>query len=157
MENDDSGTRPARARSPIPLTVVSPPRKLTECTDCAKCCTYVAVEIEAPTTARTVTDVLWYLYHEQVSVYLDGDGEWAVVFETRCRHLTDERLCGIYAQRPHVCRGFDNTTCEVNSEDEGKTFWSAEEFLAWLQVQKPRLHRRVTRQFVPPAVPASRS
>jgi Fe-S-cluster containining protein len=110
----------------------------------------VAVEIDPPTTVRAVTDVLWYLYHERVSVYLDGDGDWSVVFETRCRHLTHDRRCGIYPQRPRICRTFDNTTCEVNSADEGRTFTTAEDFLAWLQLRRRRLYARVARQFVPP-------
>jgi uncharacterized protein len=152
----DEAPSPARRTRPVPLTVVAPRRPLTECTECAKCCTYVAVEIEAPTTVRTVTDVLWYLYHEQVSVYVDGDGEWAVVFETRCRHLTSHRLCGIYPQRPHVCRTFDNKTCEVNSEGEGRTFWSAEDFLEWLKESKPRLYGRVARRFLAPGGPGGR-
>ena len=31
-----------------------------------KCCTYVAVGINAPTRPRYATDILWYLYHEKV-------------------------------------------------------------------------------------------
>lgn len=134
---------------PIPLTVVQPPRAadaLVPCTDCAKCCTYVAVGINAPTTPRYVTDVLWYLYHDKVSVYVDGDGEWCVQFETRCRQLGGDLRCGIYSRRPQICRAFDNTSCDVNSrEGEAFTFRAPAEFLGWLRERKPRLFERIER------------
>ena len=147
MANETSGRR--LARKPIPLAVIAPPRRLTECTQCGKCCTYVAVDIDKPTGVRAVTNILWYLYHEQVSVYADGDGDWSVVFETRCRNLGADLLCGIYPRRPHVCRDFDNTSCEVNSPDEGLTFTTAEGFLSWLQARRPRLHAKVVARFAP--------
>src|SRR5262249_53779490 len=72
----------------VPLPVMAPePRALVPCTECGKCCTYVAVGINAPTTPRLATDILWYLYHDRVYVYRDGAGEWSVHFETRCRQL----------------------------------------------------------------------
>ena len=112
---DDSRPHPAARAAEAP--------PLVECTECARCCTYVAVGINAPTTPRLATDVLWYLYHESVYVYRDDDGEWSVVFETRCRNLGEDRRCGVYAERPHICRGFDNRSCEVNApSDEALTF-----------------------------------
>ena len=146
MANETSGRV---ARKPIPLPVIAPPRPLVECTQCGKCCTYVAVDIDKPTGIRSATNILWYLYHEHVSVYIDGDGEWSVVFETRCRNLGPDLLCGIYPRRPHVCRDFDNTSCEVNSPDGGLTFWTAEDFLSWLQARRPRLHAKVVSRFAP--------
>jgi Fe-S-cluster containining protein len=76
------------------------------------------------------SDILWYLYHEQVSIYRDGDGEWSVVFETRCRHLQGSLLCAVYPERPIICRDFDNTTCDVNDPEGGLAFATPEEFLA---------------------------
>ena len=126
---------------------------LVECTKCAKCCTYVGVGINAPTTARYATDILWYLYHEKVYVYLDGDAEWSVHFEARCRNLGDDLLCRVYEERPHICRGFDNTSCEVNDRDHAAiTFREPAEFLAWLRRRKPRLYERIERRFVPGAL-----
>jgi Fe-S-cluster containining protein len=132
-----------------PLPVLQPQPPLVACTECARCCGYVAVGINAPGRSRYATDVLWYLYHEGVSVHLDGAGEWSVVFEARCRNLGHDRLCGIYEQRPHICRAFDNTTCEVNSPDGGRTFTRPEEFLDWLRGERPRLYRRIAKSYVP--------
>lgn len=137
-------------KDPIPLAVLGG-RPLVPCTQCARCCTYVAVGINAPTRPRFATDILWYLYHEGVSVHRDTDGEWSVVFETRCQHLGDDLMCDIYAARPHLCRAFDNTTCEVNAPSGGRSFGAAEEFLDYLKAERPRLHRRIARRFVPRA------
>ncbi len=137
-------------RVPLPLTVLRPAPPLTQCMECARCCSYVAVGINAPTTPRLATDVLWYLYHESVYVYRDADDEWSVVFETRCRNLRADRRCGVYAERPHICRGFDNRTCEVNApSDQALTFREPAEFLAWLRTTRPRLHHRIEAGFVP--------
>jgi Fe-S-cluster containining protein len=114
------------------------------CTQCARCCTYVAVGVDPPRSVRAATDILWYLYHDQVSVYRDGDGDWSVVFETRCRHLQDDLRCGVYERRPHICREFDNTTCEVNTPGGSETFREPAEFVAWLARHRPAVHRRLT-------------
>ena len=138
------------AFGPIQLSVRRPAPPLAVCTECARCCTYVGVGINAPTTPRLATDVLWYLYHERVSVYRDDDGEWTVLFETRCRNLSDDRRCDVYAARPHICRGFDNRTCDVNAPSaRSVTFREPEEFLAWLQAKRPRLHAKLESGFVP--------
>jgi Fe-S-cluster containining protein len=141
-------------RVPLPLLrPANPP--LVECTECGRCCTYVGVGINAPTSARLATDVLWYLYHEQVYVYVDGDGDWSVLFETRCRKLGADLRCGIYAERPHICRSFDNRSCEVNDPGHDTlTFRAPAEFLAWLEKARPRLYARVRAGFVPQQRPA---
>ena len=137
-------------RVPIPLPVLRQTPPLVECTECARCCTYVAVGINDPTTPRLATDVLWYLYHESVYVYADDDGEWSVVFEARCRNLGEDRRCGIYADRPHICRGFDNRSCEVNApSDAALSFHEPAQFLAWLERKRPRLFARIEPGFVP--------
>jgi len=145
------------ARVPIPL----PQRTssaLVSCTECARCCRYVGVGINAPTTPRLATDVLWYLYHESVSVYRDADGEWSVLFETRCRNLRADLRCDVYAERPHICRGFDNRGCEVNAPSpRALTFREPAEFLAWLEAKRPRLHAKLAGRFTPERyLPATR-
>jgi Fe-S-cluster containining protein len=132
--------------TPVRLPLLEAP--LIPCTQCARCCRYVAVGINAPARPRYATDILWYLYHEGVSVHCDADGEWSVAFETRCRHLGDDLLCGIYEQRPHICRAFDNQTCEVNTAG-GRTFSAPEEFLEYLKQARPRVHAAVERRFLP--------
>jgi Fe-S-cluster containining protein len=137
-------------RKPVPLPMAGAQRELVPCLECGKCCTYVGVGINSPTTARYATDVLWYLYHEGVYVYCDGDGEWSVHFETRCRNLADDLMCRIYEERPHVCRAFDNVTCEVNSDQGTATSYrEPQAFLDWLKAKHPRVFKRIEKKYLP--------
>ncbi len=143
--------------SRISLPVLGAERTVA-CTECGRCCTYVGVGINPPASARHATDVLWYLYHEGVYVYVDGEGEWSVHFETRCRNLGDDLLCRIYAARPHICRGFDSRSCEMNARSHASlTFREPAEFLAWLREKRPRLHAKLEHDFLPEALRTGRS
>ena len=137
----------------IPLPVLALDRPLVECTDCGRCCTYVGVGINPPTSPRYATDVLWYLYHHGVYVYVDGEGEWSVHFEARCRNLGPDLRCGVYALRPHICRTFDNRTCEANDPvHDTLTFREPAEFLDWLRERRPHLYAKIEKGFVPRAL-----
>jgi Fe-S-cluster containining protein len=119
------------------------PRTQVPCLSCGLCCTYVTADIEPPSTVPRASRILWYLYHEGVSVYWDKGAGWLVQFETRCRFFGDDRRCEIYARRPHVCRDFDERECEVNAPDEGVLFHEPVQFLDWLARRRPRLHARM--------------
>ena len=41
------------------------------CAGCAACCTYVAVEIDNPSSFDDYDHIYWYLTHRDVSVYID--------------------------------------------------------------------------------------
>jgi hypothetical protein len=133
-------------RLALPM-IADPPR--VACTSCGKCCTYVSVGINEPKTLRFACDVLWYLYHDGLAVYRDGEGEWSVVIETRCRHLGADLLCAVYEKRPVICREFDDTSCEVNAPGGGLTFDRPEAFLHYLRGWRPALYRRVLKDHVP--------
>ncbi len=137
---------------PLPMAAETPATPLVPCLECGKCCTYVAVGINAPTTPRTATDILWYLYHQGVSVYRDHDGEWAVMFDARCRHLQDDLLCAVYADRPHICRAFDNTGCEVNAPGGMTVYRQPAEFLEYLKEKRPKVYEGVAKKYLPPAL-----
>jgi len=138
----------------LPLKMAAPPepKPLKVCTECGKCCTYVSVGINAPNSVGNATDMLWYLYHENVSLYRDGDGEWSVVFETRCRNLQADLLCGIYEDRPVICRAFDNRTCEVNDPEGGLEIRTPEEFVAYLRERRPKIFGKIEDKYLPPAL-----
>ncbi len=137
----------------IPLPVIHEPPRLVECTSCGHCCTYVGIDINAPSRPRYASDILWYLYHENVYVYLDGDGAWSLHFETRCRNLGPDLRCGVYLERPHICRTFDNRSCEVNKAMAGAlSFCDPGAFLDWLRAHKPRVYARIAQTHVPSAL-----
>ena len=98
-----------RAVTRIPLPMLALDRPLVECTDCGRCCTYVGVGINAPTSPRYATDVLWYLYHQGVYVYVDGEREWSVHFEARCKNLGADLRCA-RLRRPAAHLPFASTT-----------------------------------------------
>ena len=125
------------------------PASKANCTACGLCCSYVAIEIDAPTTVKIATQLLWYVYHEGVSLYANGD-DWMVQFDTTCVHLQPDYRCGIYETRPHICREFSEQDCEVNTGDDGKTFYTAAEFIAHLKETRPRIAAFVQKNFAPP-------
>jgi Fe-S-cluster containining protein len=115
------------------------------CFDCARCCHYVAIEIDTPTTPREYDYIEWYLYHQAVSVFVDWDNKWFVSFESRCEKLTPQGLCGIYERRPDICRDFDWRECEMHLTDDPPDkllFRTAEEFLSWLRAKRPKAYER---------------
>jgi Fe-S-cluster containining protein len=138
---------PPRTRLPV----VAAPRRQVPCLTCGLCCTYVAVEISAPDTVNGATEILWHLYHEGVSVYRDGEDTWTVQFETRCKHLASDNKCAIYEQRPPICRSYAAETCEVNAQDEGRTFYDAADFLGYLEKRSKRVYASVARKYLPGA------
>lgn len=119
------------------------------CTACGLCCSYVAIEIDGPATVKQATQLLWYVYHEGVSLYVN-DEEWMVQFDTTCVHLQPDYRCGIYDTRPHICREFSEQDCEVNTGDDGKTFFTAGEFMDYLKESRPRIHGFLAKNFAPP-------
>lgn len=137
--------------SRIPLRVVQDDKpQLVECTSCAQCCTYVGISIDGPSRPRWATDILWHLYHEKTYIYLDGNGEWSMHFESRCRNLGADNRCTIYAERPHICRAHDNRTCEVNDHScESITFRDPGHFLRWLAEHKPKVYAKIAETHVP--------
>ena len=148
-----------RLKKLLPLRMAQPeppPRIFKNCTECGKCCTYVSVGINGPTSVDNVTDMLWYLYHQDVSLYRDGDGEWSVVFETRCRHLRHDLLCAIYEDRPPICRNFDNTTCEVNDPEGGLAIATPEQLVEYLRARRPRLLKKIEEKYLPPSLRGER-
>ena len=120
------------------------------CFSCQLCCTYMAVEIDAPTTNTEYDYLVWYLYHAGVSVFVDWEGDWYLKVDSRCEHLTDAGLCGVYENRPVICREFSFEDCEKNNTDGPPDKWlfdTADQFLVWLKKQRPKSHARF-RQFL---------
>ena len=141
----------SRKRAKLPLYAeAKQEKKAATCTSCGLCCSYVAIEVDTPKTVKQATMMLWYVYHEGVSLYVNDD-DWMVQFDTTCIHLQPDYRCGVYETRPHICREFSEQDCEVNTGDDGKTFYTATEFLEHLAQTRPRVHAVVKKSFSPPA------
>ena len=136
----------------LPVIQDAPVAGHVSCLQCAKCCTYVAVGINAPTTPKLATEILWHLYHEGVSVCRDEAREWYVQFPARCRNLGEGNLCAVYENRPHLCRDYSDQTCEVNAQQNGLIeFTEPRAFLEYLSKKRPKVYRAIERTYVPPA------
>jgi len=113
-------------------------KKRVTCDQCdGKCCRYVALEIDAPTSKREYDYIRWYLLHRNVYVFVDHDGGWFVEFETDCDQLANDHSCRIYESRPRICRdhGDVDGICEhhAGTDPYGQRFATAAEFEAYLE------------------------
>ena len=86
------------------------------CDHCtAKCCRYFALPIETPTTAKDFDYLRWYLLHGQASVFTE-DETWYLLVHTPCKHLQADNRCGIYEERPNICREYTTENCEYEDD-----------------------------------------
>jgi hypothetical protein len=105
------------------------------CRECrARCCRYVSVEIDRPTSKRDYDTVRWYLLHKNIHVFVDHDRKWFVEFMTECEELASDQSCGSYLTRPQVCRdhGWPIGSCEFFADPCLHYFRTAPEFERYL-------------------------
>lgn len=108
------------------------------CQGCSLCCEYVCVPMDNPTTKTDFDDIIWLLVHKNVWVYLDDKNDWYVQFNTPCKKLKNNKSCGIYHNRPNVCRKHTHDSCERYGDGSpyNKIFRNKEEFMKWLKQKK---------------------
>jgi Fe-S-cluster containining protein len=90
--------------------------KCDRCTN-STCCTYVTQQIDVPRSKYDFEILLWQVSHRKVGVYKDEDG-WFVMFDAPCSHLEMDGRCGIYEDRPTICRTHENDFCEYDAPAE---------------------------------------
>ena len=90
-----------------------------KCSRClgSTCCTYTTEALGSIRSKADFDHLLWQVSHEHVEVYKDDDG-WFLLIRGSCEHLGDGGACGIYADRPQVCRDYDNDWCEFDAPAE---------------------------------------
>ena len=106
-------------------TLPTPPRKLRRkdyakdanlCEYCtAKCCKYFALPIETPTELDDYNNIRWYLLHGRAAIFVE-DGDWYLMVYADCKHLLDDNRCGIYEDRPGICRKYTTDECEFEDD-----------------------------------------
>jgi len=112
------------------------------CVNCeGLCCKNFALEIDTPENERDFEDIKWYLFHENVEVYIDSDGTWNVQFNSRCKYLDENNLCKIYKNRPAMCREFSSEECDL--DDDVVCFETVKEFEGWLKKNKKKFLKKV--------------
>jgi Fe-S-cluster containining protein len=86
------------------------------CTYCpAKCCRYFALPIDMPKQWEDFEYIRWFLFHERAAIFID-EGDWYLLVYTKCKHLRDDNLCGIYDTRPQICREYSTHNCEYEDD-----------------------------------------
>ena len=97
------------------------------CTYCtAKCCHYFALPIDTPVEWDDFDHIRWYMTHGRVSVFVD-DETWFLMVHDVCKHLTDENQCGIYLDRPKICRQYSTDNCEYDDDACYEKFFESPE------------------------------
>jgi len=86
------------------------------CTN-STCCTYVTQQIDTPKSKYDFEILLWQVSHKGVGAYKDEDG-WFVMYDAPCTHLEMDGRCGIYDDRPTICRTHENDYCEYDAPAE---------------------------------------
>lgn len=134
-------------------TLPASPDPATVCPPCGKCCRYVAVGIDGPVSVSGVSTALWLVYHRNVSVYQSHSGDWFVLFPAECDNLLPDGLCGVYENRPLLCREYDVVGCEGTSDEapEKVRFDDGAALDAWLLEKRPALHARCLAAGILPA------
>lgn len=104
------------------------------CSKCGgKCCTYFCFEIDEPEDYEEFEDIRWYVLHEGVTVHID-DGDWYIGIENRCKALDPYGRCGIYEDRPLICRSYSTEDgCDYTGDGD---YEYDEEFTSPDQVEK---------------------
>lgn len=104
------------------------------CENCNQCCKHVVVEIDTPKNKDDYNEILWFLCHENMWVYVDEDSDWNLEIKSPCKYLKDNR-CSIYEERPETCRDYTAEECELHGEGEYYThmFKTREEFLKYME------------------------
>jgi hypothetical protein len=95
---------------------ITPDNKCSFCVG-SKCCSYVTQQIDTPKSKDDFETLLWQVSHHHVGAYKDEDG-WFLIFDSRCSHLLPDGGCGIYENRPEVCRAHSNDYCEYDAPAE---------------------------------------
>ena len=100
----------------IPIKAMTPETKCGFCTR-SICCTYITQQIDTPRSMDDFDHLLWQLAHAGVQAYKDDEG-WFLIINNRCTHLLTDGRCGIYDDRPGVCRRYSNDFCEFDQPAE---------------------------------------
>ena len=90
-----------------------------KCSFCpgTRCCQYFTQQIDTPRSMADFDHMLWQIAHTGVEIYKDEDGWYLMVF-TPCSKLQPDGSCGIYENRPQLCRDYTNDYCEYDAPAE---------------------------------------
>lgn len=117
---------------------MSPCRKCT-----ARCCRYIAFQIDAPKRKHDFENIRWYLAHRKVAVFIEKK-KWFIEFITDCKYIGKDHSCTIYHKRPAICREHSSHDCEIDeaSFSHECSFKTLEEFDVYLRNRRSKRRKR---------------
>ena len=83
------------------------------CNGCqAYCCTKLVFPQNPPTHVSNLDYYRFCLGFPGVELGV-ADGQWSIIVNTRCSHLTDDNRCGQFGnpERPQICKYYDEWKC----------------------------------------------
>ena len=127
-EKKDKKAKNDKKNNAFPVKITAE-NKCSFCTG-SKCCSYTTHQLDTPRSKSDFDYLLWQTSHRDIQVYKDEDG-WFLLINNPCLHLEKDGRCGIYHERPVVCREHDNEYCEFDSmaEDDFELFFDGYESL----------------------------
>jgi uncharacterized protein len=131
------------ARKMIPVEVMTPETKCGFWTN-TQCCTYISQEIDVPRSKHDFDFLLWQISHRDIGIYKD-EGSWYLLVNNACNHIMPDGRCGIYADRPQICRDYSNDYCEFDEPAEDSFelyFQNYDELLAYCKKRFKRWGQR---------------
>ena len=110
----------------------------------ARCCRYIALPIDEPTSWKDFDDLRWYLMHDDIGLFVDEEN-WYIMIHRDCRHIRDDYKCGLYMDRPQICRDYKTDDCEYEDlytydkifENDAQIWEYAEAVLGPREVRQP--------------------
>ncbi len=129
------------------------------CEQCvALCCRYFAFQIDKPTTKRDFEDMRWYLLHEDSLIFVE-DGEWYIQINRKCRALLPDNRCGIYENRPSICREYKTKGCDWHADEYNyeHLFTEPEQIAVFAREYLAKRRKRKTKPAASTSRPAARA
>ena len=130
LENSQGSIMVGNKTEPISVADLSSSGTAKIDNKCAKCsssicCNSINQKIPTPKSKEDFDHLLWQISHDNINVFKDCDG-WFLHIQTNCQHLQADGICGIYKNRPWVCREYNNDYCEFDESiaDASEHFFS---------------------------------
>lgn len=113
----------------LPVVAITAENKCDHCVQ-SICCTYITHQLDTPRSMEDFDYLIWQVSHDNVALFKDEDG-WFLSVAGRCAHLRSNGMCGIYENRPQICRDHSNECCEFDgpAEDDFELYFSSFEAL----------------------------
>jgi len=114
------------------------------CHECDDCCRYIALEIDKPTSINDYQNIVWFLLHKNVHIYIDWKNHWFIEFKSDCLALKNQ-LCTIYDARPTMCREYQQHECTKYNKNKPEKyhFKDLEMLKRYLRKNKPKIYQNL--------------